>query len=174
MQLKDAADLLRPAAIDISSPSTWADLGCGDGLFTRALASLLAPGSTIYAVDRQPGITTSAYNGVHIIPVNADFEKEVLSLPPLDGLLMANSLHYVADKERFFKQASTYFRQAESYLLVEYDTEVPVARYVPYPLSFVSLQALWQGTVQRLGQYKSRYGGSMYSALLTQPGSSPT
>ena len=33
-------------------PATWADLGCGDGTFTLALASLLPAGSTIYAVDQ--------------------------------------------------------------------------------------------------------------------------
>jgi precorrin-6B methylase 2 len=31
---------------------TWADLGAGDGTFTRALARLLGPNSRIYAVDR--------------------------------------------------------------------------------------------------------------------------
>lgn len=30
---------------------TWADLGAGDGTFTRALAGLLGPDGRIYAVD---------------------------------------------------------------------------------------------------------------------------
>lgn len=31
----------------------WADLGCGSGTFTRALASLLPVGSKVLAVDKE-------------------------------------------------------------------------------------------------------------------------
>src|SRR5919109_898496 len=83
-------------------PGTWADLGAGEGAFTLALADLLPPGSVIYAIDkdanalreladsyrkRDPGIETR----------RADFPRE-LDLPPLDGVVMANSLHFVKDK----------------------------------------------------------------------------
>jgi predicted RNA methylase len=49
MEIHDAIELLRDAVG--SSRGVWADLGAGTGTFTRALAALLGPGSTIYAVD---------------------------------------------------------------------------------------------------------------------------
>lgn len=38
------------------APVRWADLGCGSGTFTLALAGLLPSGSTIDAIDLRPGI----------------------------------------------------------------------------------------------------------------------
>jgi len=46
----DAVALIREAVP--RAAGTWADLGAGDGTFTRALARLLGLNSRIYAVDR--------------------------------------------------------------------------------------------------------------------------
>ena len=46
MTVDEAAALFGTAPID---GRNWADLGCGDGIFTRALASKLAAGSTVHA-----------------------------------------------------------------------------------------------------------------------------
>ena len=54
MEHADAVRLLSSPELQPIRPQTWADLGCGDGVFTRALASLLVPGSTIHAMDRDP------------------------------------------------------------------------------------------------------------------------
>ena len=43
VQQTDAIRLLATPHLDARTPQTWADLGCGDGVFTRARASLLAP-----------------------------------------------------------------------------------------------------------------------------------
>ncbi|MBE7179566.1 MAG: class I SAM-dependent methyltransferase, partial [Mucilaginibacter polytrichastri] len=51
MDLASAIKFFPPKTGDKISPQVWADLGCGDGLFSRALAGFLAQGSTIYAVD---------------------------------------------------------------------------------------------------------------------------
>ena len=51
MRPRDAIDMLAESGVDALGPTIWADLGCGDGTFTLALASLLAPGSTIHAMD---------------------------------------------------------------------------------------------------------------------------
>lgn len=159
MDVKEAVRLLSGAALHTS---VWADLGCGDGLFTRALLSLLPAESVVYAVDREPGITASA----GIVPVQGDFVVETLSLPPLDGILMANSLHYVSDKQAFLRTVLTYFKTNPTFLIVEYDTDTPTPRWVPYPVSFAALQRLWGGEVTKLGEYRSRFGGKMYSALV--------
>jgi precorrin-6B methylase 2 len=49
MNHKDHMDLLRGG---VGSPyGVWADLGCGTGAFTLALADVLDPRSVIFAVD---------------------------------------------------------------------------------------------------------------------------
>jgi len=52
MRRRDAVDLLADSGVDALEPTTWADLGCGDGTFTLALGDLLSSDSTIHAVDR--------------------------------------------------------------------------------------------------------------------------
>ena len=48
-RIRKAITLIRPG---LSGPGgVWADLGCGDGIFTLALHSLVGPGSEIYAID---------------------------------------------------------------------------------------------------------------------------
>ena len=47
MQLTEAIKLIQHKGILQTEPQTWADLGCGAGLFTQALASLLHENSTI-------------------------------------------------------------------------------------------------------------------------------
>jgi ubiquinone/menaquinone biosynthesis C-methylase UbiE len=78
----------------------WADLGAGSGVFTRALASLLGPAGTVYAVDRDAAAldeltqTGGPAEWRDHSAVVGDF-AEPLELPPLDGVLVANALHYV-------------------------------------------------------------------------------
>src|SRR4051812_24720926 len=99
MRLADAITLIQAADISKTNPAIWADLGCGSGTFTYALAHLLAPHSKILGIDKslqqlQP--TTS--NNVEVVFRQADFMSDALIFPPLDGILMANALHYVRDK----------------------------------------------------------------------------
>jgi hypothetical protein len=41
MQIKEAISLIKTEGFFEDTKTKWADLGCGSGLFTRALASLL-------------------------------------------------------------------------------------------------------------------------------------
>src|SRR5262245_29380664 len=98
MQLRDAVDMLADSGVDALGPTTWADLGCGDGTFTRALAELLAAGSTIHAMDLDGSALRripSMQNRVRIATHRGDFTNQPWPFADLDGILMANSLHYV-------------------------------------------------------------------------------
>ena len=52
MLVRDAVAMLAGSSLEALGPMTWADLGCGDGILTVALADLLAPCSLIHAIDR--------------------------------------------------------------------------------------------------------------------------
>ena len=51
MYIAEATELIRIDKISGARAQTWCDLGCGTGTFTLALATLLPPGSVIYAID---------------------------------------------------------------------------------------------------------------------------
>lgn len=52
MDLLTAIGLIKCAEIQTDSATTWADLGCGTGLFTKALSTFLQPSTNITAVDK--------------------------------------------------------------------------------------------------------------------------
>jgi ubiquinone/menaquinone biosynthesis C-methylase UbiE len=171
MNLQQAHALIGPAATLLPHPERaqrWADLGCGSGLFTEALTQLLPKNSTVYGIDTKPSLKA---NLPHIIPMTADFVKEDLQLRDLDGILMANSLHYVKDKDALLKKLTANMREGSPFIIIEYDTDIPVSTWVPYPLSFGSLTQFFARNgyqhVEKLGQRPSVYGRSnIYAAIV--------
>lgn len=90
----------------------------------------------------------------------------------LDGILMANSLHYVRDKLELIQKLSACLKPGGNFLIVEYDTDVPVSHWVPYPVSFSKLKQLFgvtgYGIVEKLGERKSAYGrANLYAAWIS-------
>ena len=175
MQLNDAI-----ALIGRSLPGhTWADLGCGSGLFTYALAHLLPRGSTIYALDKSRTALTEHPNPQEVIihQKQTDFVKDAIALPRLDGILMANALHYAADKQPLLAKLGRSLKENGVFLAVEYDTE-KANPWVPYPIKFDALRELFHANgytaVTKLGERPSIYGaGKMYAALAVFTPSSP-
>jgi len=161
MQQSEAIHLIQNA-ITGQQPQRWADLGSGSGTFTLALQSLLSPGSQLTAVDKQSQKLPLTF-------IKADYEKDDLLLSDLDGILMANSLHYIRDKTKLIKKLEAYFLASPTFLIVEYDT----TRYnpwVPYPLNYANLHQLFTTlgytSITKLAEVPSRFGGRMYSALI--------
>jgi trans-aconitate methyltransferase len=174
MEIQQAIALIKNRVIDRRAVQVWADLGCGDGLFTRALATQLAAGSTIYAVDQNKGVLQQVQKqgAIFIKPVQANFVTDTLPVAKLDGILMANALHFVQDQSGFIKKLQGYLSNDACFIMVEYDTDV-ANRWVPYPLSFTSLQQLFKqsgyATVKRLHEQPSLYGrANIYSAIITK------
>jgi ubiquinone/menaquinone biosynthesis C-methylase UbiE len=173
MQLQQAIDLIRNKDIDAETASVWADLGCGSGLFTNALASLLKDESTIYAVDKNLSSfdKNSFLKNISIKPVQLNFENATLPFNHLDGILMANSLHYVKNKKEFLEKLKTYLNEKACFLMVEYDTEIS-NDWVPYPISFLSIKKLFNesgfGSVTKINERPSAYNrGNLYSVMIT-------
>jgi SAM-dependent methyltransferase len=171
----DHADHVRLIARGMAGGgTTWADLGSGNGAFTLALADLLGPTGTIWSVDRdasalreQARALDGRFPGPDLRQLVADF-TEALDLPLVDGVVMANSLHFVRDKLPVLRLVRGYLRDGGRLVLVEYDADHGNP-WVPYPLSFATWSDLasaagFVGT-HRLHAVPSRFLGSIYSAL---------
>lgn len=153
---------------------TWADLGSGSGAFTLALADLIGSQGHIYSVDKdrsrlneQQRAMQASFPAVKVEYIVADFTHK-LELPALDGIVMANSLHYVRNKEAMLQRLQSYLKPGGRLLLVEYDTDRG-NMWVPYPFSYPTWEkmARQNGFVetQQLARVPSRYFGGMYSAM---------
>jgi SAM-dependent methyltransferase len=156
----------------------WADLGSGGGAFTLALADLLGPGGVIYSIDRnrralrhQEQAMRERFPATLLHLIDADFTKP-LDLPPLDGVVMANALHFVRDKQPVLRLISGYLRPGGRLILVEYDADRG-NHWVPHPLSYPTWEqvAARAGFVetQLLATVPSRFLGRIYSALSVRP-----
>ena len=132
----------------VSEPGgTWADLGAGTGNFSWALAELIGPQGTIYAIDRDAKAIRQLHQriaqadpGAAIIPQQADLTRP-LDMRALDGVLMANALHFIRDQPAALALVAGYLRPAGRLLLVEYDLRTPLP-WVPFPVSFARLELL--------------------------------
>lgn len=172
MDHQDHVNLLRKG---IDTPGgVWADLGSGGGAFTLALADLIGPEGTIYSVDKSAGALREQEQEMRVrFPettaryIVADFTRR-LDLPPLDGVVMANSLHYVKQKDAMIQLVRSYLKPGGRFLLVEYNADRG-NMWVPYPLSFGTWETLARkngfASTQLLATVPSRFLGSMYSAL---------
>lgn len=157
----------------------WADLGAGHGAFTLALADLIGPTGIIYAVDRDGRALQSLAQSMHrsfpkvsLHTIQADF-THMLDLPPLDGVVMANSLHFLQQKESVLQQVKGYLRRGDGreangrLLIVEYNTDQG-NHWVPYPFSYQTWLKLAADNgfthTELLATYPSRFLHEIYAA----------
>lgn len=155
----------------------WADVGSGTGIFTRELAALVGSTATIYSVDRDArDLERQRQSFARELPAArvqwlcADFTQP-LALPTLDGIVMANALHFVP----FARQAATLRalaghlrRPGGRFILVEYNASAGNI-WVPYPIDterFARLAAqAGLGAPVVLHRVPSRFLREMYGAL---------
>lgn len=110
----------------------WADLGAGSGTFTQALNVLLGQSGAIYAVDTNNRVQNIYIDQAKLYTLQANFSKP-LDLPKLDGILMANSLHYIRKQEKVLNQLIGLLKPGGTFLLIEYDMN-RASPWVPFPI----------------------------------------
>lgn len=179
MKPSEAAALIAPALP--AGPATWADIGAGEGTFTRALVRLLGPESRIYALDRD----ASALEGLErwassddakVTTVRADFTRD-FDLPGighgcLDGILLANALHFVRQPAVVLRRLADWLRPGGRVVFVEYDRRLPNP-WVPHPISAERLPKIADtaglANVALVARQRSRFGGELYVAFAELP-----
>lgn len=157
----------------LQSGGIWADLGAGSGAFTLALAQLLGQQSTIYVVDKNGSdlrrlkhAMKQQFSHTNLHLLQSDF-TDGLDLPPLDGIVMANSLHFLASKDEFLQKMRGWLKENGRFLLVEYNVDRG-NRWVPYPVSYPTWAEMakthgFQHT-ELIATRPSRFLGEIYAA----------
>jgi len=153
---------------------TWADFGSGDGPFTLALADLIGSSGRIHSVDkdasalrRQERAMRTRFPHLDVRYLTADLTRP-LDLPPLDGVVMANALHFMPHKSPVLCLIHGYLHPGGRLILVEYNVDRGNP-WVPYPVSYDTWQTLahhngFVGT-RLLATVPSRFLGEIYSAV---------
>jgi SAM-dependent methyltransferase len=170
----DHVDLLRPGVPQ--QGGTWADLGSGSGAFTLALAELLGRQGVIYSIDTDRRALAEQERRMHarfpetrVHYACADFTRP-MDLPALDGIVMANSLHFHRKKSPIVEALRGLLKPGGRLLVVEYNTDRGNA-WVPYPITFetwemLTLRCGFLGT-RKIGSRPSRFLGEIYAAEST-------
>jgi ubiquinone/menaquinone biosynthesis C-methylase UbiE len=176
MNHTDHVNLLRPGIPSVGG--TWADFGAGTGAFTLALAELVGVSGHIYALDKDAGSLRENERAVHrhfphvnVDYLTADFARP-LTLPPLDGIVMANALHFHRDKEPVLRRVLDYLKPSGRLILIEYNVDHGNT-WVPYPLSYPTWEILADSAgfirTRQLAVYPSRFLHEIYSAVSQRP-----
>ncbi len=177
MDHSDHVRLIRDGVAGIGR--RWVELGAGRGAFTLALADLLGPAADIVAIDRDGGdlaalATTMSrrFPETDLTTVVGDFSRPLPVEASFDGLLAANSLHFVRDPRAVIDGVRPLLRPGARIVVVEYDSDSGNP-WVPYPFSY----ATWQEIAARaglldtrlVGRAPSRFLGAIYAAASDLP-----
>lgn len=162
MNHNDHVDLLRPA--NLTQGGLYADFGAGGGAFTLALRELIGLDATIYAVDKDKSalrelenshrarftstLRHTQGNALNLILLPNDFSHpldastgSVQRIPPLDGIVMANSLHFFKDKEKILRHVGGFLKPNGALILIEYNVDRGNL-WAPHPLTFETFSTL--------------------------------
>ena len=156
------------------TPGTWADFGSGTGAFTLALAELLGPAGEIHSIDKnRPALRRQKHRLQAHFPHQTvhyyvhDYTKPI-PLPALDGLVIANALHFQQRKEPVVTRLRSYLKPGGRFIVVEYNTDRG-NHWVPYPLSCATWTRLAHDCglpdTHLLATLPSSFLGEFYAAM---------
>ncbi len=176
-RIDKAKILIEPAVANLTG--IWADFGCGDGIFTSALHTLLGEPHQIYGVDKNKRSLRAlaanfaeSYPAAQLQTIQADFSRPV-SVPPLDGLLMANSLHFIRHKTHVLAHLVNLLKPGGRFIIIEYNASRGNWA-VPHPFDeygFVDLMTeVGLTQTQIVAKIPSRFLNEMYAGMAVKGG----
>jgi ubiquinone/menaquinone biosynthesis C-methylase UbiE len=175
MNHNDHVNLIKPAFLDEIPNASFADFGAGSGAFTFALREVTGSSASIYAVDKDKSSLRELENSyasrfhstTNLFVIQADFSKS-LTLPPLDGILMANSLHFFKDKIKVLQHIKTFLKPNGKLIMIEYNVDKGNL-WVPYPFSFSTFETICKesgfASPKLLATHPSSFLNGFYSAM---------
>lgn len=167
----DHVNLLRGG---VAPGGTWADFGSGTGAFTLALAELIGPSGVLHSIERDEYAVRQQQRAFHdrwperrVHYHVADFTRPI-DLPPLNGLVVANALHFYRDPLPIVQTLLAYLKPDGHFIVIEYNvTQGNTA--VPYPLAFEHWEKLAAAAgltqTRLLATRPSRFLKEIYSAV---------
>ncbi len=173
MELHTAVRLIESGVLqEVQKNNNGQILEQGRGLFTQALATLLGKGSTVTAVDTDDRALQNIIlpsKDIILNKIHLDFRSTALELRKLDGVLMANSLHFIPEKSLLLDRLLKTLHAPGRLIVVEYNTDI-ANPWVPYPISFHALQKVASkqfNSITKIGETPSAYRRTnIYAALL--------
>lgn len=130
-----------------NSGGVWADFGSGTGAFTLALRDIAGPDVEIYSIDTngqslklQQEEFEEMFPDTNIHFLQKDFTDD-LDLPPLDGLIAANSIHFHKNTVEVVRHLASYLKPDGKFIVVEYNADSG-NRWVPYPFSYTRFEKI--------------------------------
>lgn len=172
MELAAAISLIEKGVAPSDRPQEWADLGSGNGLFTKALLALLPPASFVHAVDQDENALSLLRKQIEgtARTYTLNFELDDLPFSQLDGIMLANALHFVKDQPKLLIRIKSLLKPGAVLILIEYDLSTGNA-WVPFPVRFEKMkkicEALGFSRIEKLGEVPSRYNSSnIYSCAI--------
>jgi ubiquinone/menaquinone biosynthesis C-methylase UbiE len=159
-----------------SRGGVWADLGCGDGVFTTVIQEIIGSGGRVVGVDKDAEALRRLrrrFERDHprspLEVVLADFRTSLV-LPPLDGFVVANALHFVdpEPREGVFDGLAALLKHGGQAVVVEYDTRTANPA-VPFPLDpdgfFVLAKHAGLEAPHIAARVRSSFLGEMYAGV---------
>lgn len=164
--------------IQRNSGGVWADFGSGTGAFTLALRDVAGQDVKIYSIDTnnqslktQKSAFADMFPDTTIHFLQKDFIDD-LDLPPLDGLIAANSIHFHKNTVEVVRNLASYLKPDGKFIVVEYNADSG-NMWVPYPFSFprfekIAIEAGLKNPLL-LATIPSGFLNEIYSAKVIKP-----
>jgi ubiquinone/menaquinone biosynthesis C-methylase UbiE len=130
--MHDPVKLLSPY---VQNGMTAADIGCGMGMFSLAMAKMVGNSGRVYSVDiqqkmldalRKRAAKAGVADRIRLIHTNED---SIGVQEPVDFVLAFWMLHEVKDRKRFFDQIASVLKKTGALLFVEPKMHVTRSQY---------------------------------------------
>jgi ubiquinone/menaquinone biosynthesis C-methylase UbiE len=173
---RDHVGLIRAGLDPQPVGQRWLELGAGEGAFTLALADLLGADAEIVAIDRDASALRRLADRLprrfpgRVLDTRVGDFRDPLPAGPFDGVLAANSLHFVTDPVDVLRRVRGVLRPGGRLIVVEYDADRGNP-WVPHPFSAGRFAAMAGAAgftgVREIGRVPSRFLGAIYAAAAT-------